>query len=421
MEIRIFEGMDSSVKGKSSQVGRTRQFLTEISENGIKQYTCNICASKLNGACGSNLVSHFRSRHKEIYNTKIAITPEDTISVQRLKLLFSCVELVAINSTPFSLLTCSGFRSTIQHQLNAFQLAGCSFNLSDHHVYEVKEKVMEIAGNIKQLIKMEVKGKIISVMVDGATRNGRSIFGINIQYKINGELRLVTLAMRDLNRAHKADYLANTMQDVLAEYDINLSQVISITTDNGSNMLAMVKDLENRLFEDSAPQDENNNQKTLPATVKRGNESQHCSDDQTEDEIEQILLNEKAFTDDDALDALLDGSSVYEELLEKLVVDMRKRSGNHHLFMASIKCAAHTLQLAVNDALKQLGRADSNIISLCRVAAKFLRLRSTKNEMHRVGLTSIIPKLDVETRWSSTYLMVRNFELLFKFYVRIRK
>lgn len=74
---------------------------------------------------------------------------------------------------------------------------------------------------------------------------------------------------------------------------------------------------------------------------------------------------------------------------------------NHH--------AAHTLQLAVNDALKLLGKNDSNIISLCRVVAKFIRLQSTKNEMHKVGLSSILPKLDVETRWSSTYLMVSFF------------
>lgn len=408
----LLQGMDAAVKGKSSQVGRCRQFLTEITENGVqtKQYTCNICAIKLNGACGSNLVSHFRTRHKEIYNTKIAITPEESLPMQRLKVIYSCVELVAINSQPFSLLTCSGFRSLMEHKLRAFQLAGCTLNLSDHHVYEIKEKVVEIARNIKQLIKMEVKGKIVSVMVDGATRNGRSIFGINIQYKIDGLLKVVTLGMRELNMSHTADYLANVLQEVLTEYEISLPQVISITTDNGSNMLAMVKDLENKLFGDSNPEDQSSNQEADSENEGGKTVTDDFDDEETEKEIEMVLST-KEFTDEDALDMLLDDSTVYGELLEKLVIDIQKRSGNHHLFMASIKCAAHTLQLAINDALKLLGRKDSNIISLCRVIAKFLRLQSTKNEMFRIGLKSIVPKLDVETRWGSTYLMVRDSEL----------
>lgn len=75
--------------------------------------------------------------------------------------------------------------------------------------------------------------------------------------------------------------------------------------------------------------------------------------------------------------------------------------------MNSIKCAAHTLQLAVRDALECLDKKDKNAINLCRRAAKFLRLQSTKNEMRKIGLTSVYPALDVVTRWSSTYMMVR--------------
>lgn len=414
--------MDAAVKGKGSQISRARQYLSNIEENGVptNSYKCNLCSTLLNGNCKSNLLNHFKKRHADIYNSKINIQPEESIAVQRLKLLYSCVELVAINSQPFSILTCSGFVSAIKHKLQEFQLAGCALNLTDHHVYEIKEKVLDIASNIKQQIKMEMKEKIISVMVDGATRNGRSIFGINAQYKINGCLKVVTLSMCELKQAHTADYLSNMLQQVLSEYEVDLSQVISITTDNGSNMLAMVKNLENKLFEDSDAQveeEEEENSEIADSSVNLKNDAkmQIFPDDETESEIQKVL-DAKEFTDDDALNMLFDDSSVYEELVEKLVVDMRKRSGNHHLFMASIKCAAHTLQLAVNDALKMLGKTDSNIISLCRVVAKFLRLQSTKNEMHLAGLHSIMPKLDVETRWSSTYLMVRYIDFFLDFH-----
>lgn len=405
--------MDAAVRGKSSKIGRARQFLTAKTENGNTSnvFTCNICNVTLNGNCQSNLLSHFKSCHKDVYYTKIDAEREEPTAVQRLKLLFSCVELVSINSQPFSLLSCSGFKSAVQQKLNAFQLAGRNLDLNDHHVHEIKEKIVEVAEKIKQQLKMEMKGRIVSVMVDGATRNGRSIFGINAQYKINGRLKLATLSMRELNESHTADYLSNILEAVLAEYEVELAQVISITTDNGSNMLAMVKDLENKLFGDSNPREEDNIEITTESTYEsRYDEEMQISDEQTQIEIENIIT-ENGPNDEDALKILFDSSSMYEELLDKLVNDMRAKSGNHHLFMSSIKCAAHTLQLAVNDAIKLLGKNDSNIISLCRVIAKFLRLQSTKNEMKKVGLNSILPRLDVETRWSSTYLMVRYIHL----------
>lgn len=403
--------MDAAVKGKSSKIGRARQFLRANIENGnsTNQFNCTLCNAPLNGNTQSNLLSHFKSCHKEVYHTKIDIAPDEPIAVQRLKLLYSCVELVSVNSQPFSLLSCSGFKSAVQQKLNAFKLAGCNFDLNDHHVREVKEKVMEVAEKIKQQLKMEMKGKVISLMVDGATRNGRSIFGINAQYKSDGRLKLVTLSMRELDASHTADYLSKILVAALSEYEIELSQVISITTDNGSNMLAMVKDLENKLFGDEQEtnekeiDDQENNEITAEL---RNDEEIQFSDEQTQSEIEKIIANED-LNDQEVLNMMFDTSTMYEELLDKLVNDMRARSGKHHLFMSSIKCAAHTLQLAVNDAIKLLGKNDSNLILLCRVIAKFLRLQSTRNEMKKKGLKSILPRLDVETRWSSTYLMVR--------------
>lgn len=179
--------MDAATKGKSSQIGRARQFLTELSDNNgkaTKLYKCNLCKRELSGACASNLVTHFKATHKQLYNDRIGDFTKDTIAVQRMKLMFSCVELVAINSYPFSLLSSSGFRNAIEHQTRALQLDGRSVNISDPHLFEIKDKVREVANKIKELITEEVKGKVISVMADTATRNGRAIFGVNI-FNIN--------------------------------------------------------------------------------------------------------------------------------------------------------------------------------------------------------------------------------------------
>lgn len=326
------------MKGKSSKIGRARQFLTVITENGeqTNQYNCNLCGVKLSGNCQSNLLNHFKARHKLEFKNVINVTPDESTAVQRLKLVLHCVELVAINSQPFSLLSCSGFRGAVQKQLNEFKLAGCNLDLSDHHVNENKDKVIEVAMNIKQQVKAEMEGKIISLMVDGATRNGRSIFGINAQYKIGGRLKLVTLSMKELNEAHTAEYLSSILLQVLGEFEIDLSQVISITTDNGSNMLAMVKDLENKLFGATDHQEVENDPNEGIAVQSSNDRETQTNDEETEKEIQDVL-NEDELTDDDALKMLFDSSTMYEELLEKLVSDMRKRSGNHQS-----PCCAHS-------------------------------------------------------------------------------
>lgn len=400
----------NSRKEINSQIGRAKQFLTEIELQGkkINQFKCNVCKRSkiLSGKTPSNLVAHFKNTHPEVFYEHIATKVEDSIPVRRLRTVYSCVEMVALSNCPFSVLSSIGFRNALEEKIRVFNLAGCPLNLSDHHVHEIKEKVREVAKDIRNLIKSEVRGKIISVMIDSATRNGRSILGINIQYKFNGTLKVVTLAMCELKSSHTAEYLAGVLLQVFDEYGIELAQIISITTDNGANMLALVKDVENILIGGEKNSDEVTPHNDLQPTVSQMPESANFVDGvEIESDIE-ALLKDKEISDDDALDLMLDESIVYGELMDKLVLNIRKRAGNHHLFVTSIKCAAHTLQLVIHDAIGALQNSEQNVIALCRQAAKFMRLQSTRNEMRRAGLISILPALDNATRWSSTYMMV---------------
>lgn len=71
-----------------------------------------------------------------------------------------------------------------------------------------------------------------------------------------------------------------------------------------------------------------------------------------------------------------------------------------------VNCAAHTLQLAIKNALFKLGSQQANVIKLCRDVCKFIRQQNTIYEMEKRGIKKKFAALDVETRWSSTYLMV---------------
>lgn len=380
---------------KPTLVSRAREFLTEefVDGKSTNRFKCNICTNSksLNGNVPSNLVSHFKIVHKKIYFEQIAMKDEETIDVQRLKTVHSCVEMVAINSLPFSALSSSGFRNALEEKLRIFQLAGRGLNLTDHHVTEIKEKVREVADEIRNAIKSEVKDKIISVMVDSATRLGRSIFGINIQYRHNGVLKIVTLAMHQLKKSHTAKYLADVLSRVLGDYGIDLAQVLTITTDSGSNMLAMVKDIEKKLFESTEDEPISSDVQSTSETPEpiEADVSVDGNEEQTEKDIEQ-LLNEMELNVDEALDIAFDENAIYGQLLDDLVLDVRNRTGNHRLIVASIKCAAHTLQLAVRDAINSLGKDDTNAISLCRQVAHFLRLQSTKNEIYLFIIYSFV-------------------------------
>lgn len=406
-----------TAKERPSLVSRAIQFCTQKLVDGVQtnDYACNICSKSLKGSNKSNLVSHFKQVHKDVYNKNILVEDEDSIHIHRTKTIYSLVELVSINSLPFAALSSSGFRTALESQLRSFQLAGCAINLNDHHVYEVKQKVNEVAQQIRNRIKDEVNGKIVSVMLDSATRLGRSIFGIALQYKINGILKEVTIAMRELKKSHTAAYLTDVLKAVLTEYDIDLHQVLSVTTDNGSNMLAMVNEIEDRLFAGDEYDDENDEgvRANVPYAQKSKNSNPTNATDQLQlgEKIQRFLQRTESarFDEDEALDSLLDDSRAYGDLLERLVQDTRQRNGNDHIFITSIRCAAHTLQLSIKDAMKLFSDDDKNVISLCREAAKFMRRPSTRYEMRQNGLKSILPALDVKTRWNSTYKMVSKW------------
>ncbi|XP_034475527.1 uncharacterized protein LOC117782615 [Drosophila innubila] len=77
--------------------------------------------------------------------------------------------------------------------------------------------------------------------------------------------------------------------------------------------------------------------------------------------------------------------------------------------IASVKCAAHTLQLAVRDFFKNIFNA--SLIDEARKLAKALRTPTYRLLISNEGLPQ--PFIDVPTRWNSTFEMLQRL-LLFK-------
>lgn len=134
-------------------------------------------------------------------------------------------------------------------------------------------------------------------------------------------------------------------------------------------------------------------------------------------EISAILVGNNMITDDEALDMLFDDEienfHENEEIVHEATRQFTESRGIEFLYeITNMHCAAHTLQLAIKDALQLLHENHRNVIDLCRRVARVLRTKSVFNIIKQNGIQFNIPCLDVETRWCSTYLMVISILLL---------
>jgi hypothetical protein len=146
---------------------------------------------------------------------KIASMFAKSINVAMTKeiLLNACLELVTVNGRPFSLMADSGFRAIIKPLTSALDFTINPDNL--------RASVIEEAANVRKAISEEVRGKLISLKVDGASRHDRSVLGINIQFMKNGQICLRTLAIEEMHDKHTADYLKRVTLDVIGRYEIS--------------------------------------------------------------------------------------------------------------------------------------------------------------------------------------------------------
>lgn len=378
----------------------------DVSSPRKKTHICNLCKSECNGSSKWNLAAHLAHCHHEIYS-KIS-EKQDSLPIKRLKVLQNCTETVSVNGRPFEWLHDSGYRKQIQGTLDELAAANLALNLSDHNLTVVKEHLSKMAKNVREKIKAEVKDRPLSLLVDIGTKNKRSILGVSLQYLLVGEVKVRSIGFIELLDRHTGIYLANVIIKRLEELNIKLIQIFSMTTDNGKNVLKLVREMETCLQTEIDKMQQQAKETTKVTSSENSNVHNH--DENLDDAIIDLLAQyTKASEEDaDALENAMDEVPLdcHKTLLEVMTTELIKNDTNILWNITGIRCAAHSLQLGVNDALKLLATSVVNVISLCRELCKFLRLQSTINDMMQIGLSYRLPRIEVKTRWSSTYLMV---------------
>lgn len=258
-----------------------------------------------------------------------------------------CVNLVTVHGRPFSIIEDLAFK-------NIISMTGISpreaQSLNSH---SIKMFVSQAAEIKRSEIAAAIKGRMISLKVDSATRLDRSFFAVNAQYILDGKILVKNLGVTELYARSTAEYLKDKLLYIMRKYCILEQQIYSITTDNGANMIKMTQLL---------------------------NDGDNDSDeDDTDTEPLEILLN----------------NNVY---------DVDNTEPEIPYSVTSIRCAAHTLQLAVNDALQE----DESIhtINEARSVVRKLRTPTMRNMLKASNKNK--PLLDVATRWHSTLDMLER-------------
>lgn len=333
--------------------------------------------------------------------------------LQRLKLIQSLAEIVTVNGQPFSDLSASGFIKVNAEKLQALTDAGYGIGLKPPKYPAVREHIGYLATQVIEQIKMEVKGKFVSLMVDTASKYQRSILGINVQFMTGPNVVIRSIGMMHLNKSHTAKHISEKIFEQLKMFDIQKNQLISVTTDTARNMTAMIDRFNAMPVDDAEDESVSESEQNADCELSEinfqsrlglGNEDEVC-------EVISHVVNGIELEDPDCNEELLVMLSD-EPDVERILRELEHILEEFTLKIKGIRCAIHTLQLGVKGALNHDDY--KNLISLCRAVCKELRKGSHINELKEKNIQLKIPRIDCKTRWNSTYNMVRFISCIFR-------
>lgn len=124
--------------------------------------------------------------------------------------------------------------------------------------------------------------------------------------------------MKELKQRHSGKYLCSVIEECMKDFDCKLIQIISLTTDNGSNMKTLLKNLNDNLSKKAIDNESECSGEASTSTKRKRNEMELEEDTITEQsngtnrneygnydiEIAQIL-NDIDKNDDAKIDRLL--------------------------------------------------------------------------------------------------------------------
>lgn len=180
--------------------------------------------------------------------------------------------------------------------------------------------------------------------------------------------------MIELRERQTAAVLKTKILEVLSTYGVTIEQIYSVTVDNGANMLAAVRKLKTDL------------------------------DCMLLQQIEELRKMEVATSDADE-DTYVDFAGDLE--LTKDISEQFQEQLN------LIRCAVHTLQLAINDVLN---KSDETVKQITTVAKK---CKGVKYTQFFDNYNASLPPVWCPTRWGGIFEMMDSFHSQKQFFEKL--
>ena len=201
--------------------------------------------------------------------------------------------------------------------------------------------------------------------------------GINAQFIKQGQIVLRTLALVEVTSNQTGEYLKKLILNAISQYGISASNIYTITTDNGANMLSAVS--------------------------------------QIIGEQEQATADPYDFNQ--TIDDVISGITYEDTLLE--ILEDNEFTVDNSVVTTGVRCVAHTLQLVIEDAIRSTGSKVHDVIDRARTVVKHLR---TPHVMYLIRAKYLdAPILDNETRWHSKLDMLMRLRELKPFCIELER
>ncbi|KAE9521652.1 hypothetical protein AGLY_017948 [Aphis glycines] len=249
-------------------------------------------------------------------------------------LINACVELVTVNGRPYSMLDDSGFQNIINPILCGIQNSGVL------NTNSIKKYVHLEAQLLINQISEDIAFKLVSLKVDAVTRCNRAFLGINVQYIVNGCIKLRTIGLVELTESHTGVYLKDIILKVIKKFNIQPQQIYTITSDNGANMLKAVSLIEKDTLQIPADElDDEIDDNIIENVTGPENRLETSSDDSDIDDISFIHIFSNSF-DPDSTSQILNENQIFDlkdntiqKLLNKVRALVRKLRNQNYVYL----------------------------------------------------------------------------------------
>lgn len=375
----------SSATASNQQIKRRKKYTKPATEDALQKLStyfksengeasCQIvdCKGKISRWTPYSLKRHLQQVHPSVYTKLYPDEARDEIGrrVIEFETIQNTVSLLTIHGLPFLLVEKTPFQDLIKPGLEKLAAYGHTVTINRP---VIAQEIASTSAMIQQTIAAELKGRVFSVMFDIATKSTISMLGINASLMQNDLVVCRSLGVIQITERHSSENIAKMIQHVLTTFQVTLSQVYTATTDNGSNMICTTRVLNDTANDGFDYEETDNEEDPMEASDSTPN---------------NINNNNERYVQ--IINALTQNHTLQNEFLAAI---------------PEVRCCAHTIQLAVSDALSK-SNVRTTIISRVRAMCKALRNQVITIEYRKLSPNGIFPPLDCPTRWSSVYLMV---------------